>query len=198
LTRIKIPIKFGRRISAFMFWKKWPRRSSGEARRGEIWSALCALLILVGARAEGADQLKQLQDRFDSETHATSKVKVLDKLAAAQFDAATKAGDSGDYVTVGLTLEKYRDNVRSVLQLLKKQEPDADRHPNGYRQLELQVRRGMREVAETIVIAPGEMRPPLELVHKDLLDMDDELIRLLFPRHTKDPQKVPMAPEEKQ
>jgi hypothetical protein len=56
----------------------------------------------------------------------------------------------------------------------------------------------MREVAETIVIAPVELRPPLELVHKELLDIDDELIRLLFPKHTKEPQKVPVTPVEKQ
>jgi hypothetical protein len=154
--------------------------------------------MLAAAVVEGADRVKELQDRFDKEPHATSKVKMLDKLAGAQFEAAGNAGATGDFSTVGLTFEKYRDNVRTVFQLLKKQEPDADRHPTGYRQLELQVRRGMREVAETLIIAPGELRPPLELVRQDLLDMDDELIRLLFPRRTKEPQKVPMAPEEKQ
>jgi hypothetical protein len=83
------------------------------------------------------------------------------------------------------------------LELLKKQEPDADHHPGGYRQLELQLRKGIRELEETRVVAPLDLRPPLELVHKDLIDMDDELIRLLFPRRTKDPEKVPPPPEEK-
>jgi hypothetical protein len=182
-----------------MYWKKWPKKRSSEgARRWDTRAALFALVILVGMVAKGADRVKELQDHFDREPRATGKIKLLDKLASAQFEATSKAGDSGDYVTAGLTLEKYRDNVRDVFQLLKKQEPDADRHSNGYRQLELQVRRGMREVAETIVIAPVELRPPLELVHKDLLDIDDELIRLLFPRHTKEPQKLPVTPVEKQ
>jgi hypothetical protein len=181
-----------------MFWKKWlKKRSSVEAKRRELRAVFCALLILAGTVAKGADKVKELQDHFDKEAHATSKVKALDKLAQAQFDAATKAGGLGDYVAVGLTFEKYRDNVRTTLQLLKKQEPDSDRHPTGYRQLELQVRKGLREVQETLIIAPGEMRPPLEIVRKDLLDLDDELIRLLFPRRTKDPQKVPAVPEEK-
>jgi len=181
-----------------MYWKKWrTKSSSGWARRWQTRAVLCASLVLAGAVAEGADQVKELQHRFDSEVRATSKIKVLDKLAGAQFLAAGDAGGLGDFSTVGLIFEKYRDNVQGVFQLLKKQEPDADRHPNGYRQLELQVRRGMREVAETMVIAPVELRPPLELVRKDLLDMDDELIRLLFPRRTKEPQKVPTAPEAK-
>lgn len=146
--------------------------------------------------AEGANRLKELQDRFDKETHAGNKIKALDKLMDAQFEAERKAGDSGDFVTVGLTLEKYRDNVRTTFVLLKKQEPDADKHSGEYRQLELQVRRGIREVEDTQKIAPLEMRPPLEIVHKDLLDIDDELIRLLFPTRTKIPEKVPPVPEE--
>lgn len=165
--------------------------------RAELCAAACALLLLAATSAEGVDKVKQLQQHFDKEPHATSKVKALDKLAEAQFDAARKAIDSGDAVSLALIFEKYRDNVRSTFLLLKKQEPDADRHPGGYRQLELQTRRGIREVADTLVIAPPEMRPPLEIVQKDLLSMDDELIGLLFPRRTKEPKKVPEAPEEK-
>jgi hypothetical protein len=145
----------------------------------------------------GADKLKELQDHFDKETRAANKIKILDKLAEAQFDACRKAGDSADFVTLGLILEKYRDNVRVVLQLLKQQEPDADRRSSGYRHLELQVRGGIREVEESLIAVPLDLRPPLEIVHKDLLDMDDELIRLLFPRRTKDPENVPAIPEVK-
>ena len=181
-----------------MYWKNWlKKRSSGGAVRAEFCLALCTLLLLVAALAEGVDKVKQLQQHFDKETHATSKVKALDKLAEAQFEAAGKAVASGDAIALALIFEKYRDNVRATFLLLKKQEPDADRHPGGYRQLELQTRRGIREVADTLAIAPPEMRPPLEIVRKDLLSMDDELIGLLFPRRTKDPEKVPAVPGEK-
>ncbi|HXX99782.1 MAG TPA: hypothetical protein VEI54_02605 [Candidatus Limnocylindrales bacterium] len=139
-----------------------------------------------------------MQDRFDKEAHAEAKVKALEKLSEAQFEAAGKAGSLSDFVAVGFIFEKYRDNVRAALDLLKQQEPDADRHPGGYRHLELQLRRGIREVEDTLLVVAPDMRPPLGIVRKDLLDMDDELIRLLFPRRTKDPQKVPSVPEEKQ
>jgi hypothetical protein len=154
--------------------------------------------MLTSAAAQGTDRQKDLQDRFDRETHASGKVKTLDKLADAQFEVATRAGNTGDFTTVGLTLEKYRDNVKATFELLKKQEPDSEKHASGYRQLELQVRKGMREVEQTVMIAPNELRPPLEIVRKDLLDMDNELIRLLFPRHPSVPEKVADAPKEKQ
>jgi hypothetical protein len=150
-----------------------------------------AALGLAGLPAE--DKLKELQDHFDHETHAGTKIKDLQKLSAAQFEAATTAGNAGDYVAVGLILEKYRDNVRAAFELLKKQEPDADKHPGSFRQLELGVRQGIREVEDTLLVSPEPMRPPLEIVHKDLIEVDDALIRLLFPRRTKEPVKVPPA-----
>jgi hypothetical protein len=154
-------------------------------------------MMLITVIAAGLDKVGELQQHFDKESHAGSKVKALDKLTEAQFDAARKASASGDFNSAGLILEKYRDNVRMCLELLKKQEPDVDRHPAGYRQLELQTRRGIREVEDTLLTAPPELRPPLELVHKDVLEMDNELIGLLFPRRTPEPVKVPPVPEVK-
>jgi hypothetical protein len=154
-------------------------------------------MLLTAVVVARLDRVGELQEHFDKETHAGGKVKALDKLTDAQFEASRKASAAGDYNTVGLIMEKYRDNLRACLELLRKQDPDADRHPGGYRQLELQTRRGIREVEDTLLTAPPEVRPPLELVHKDILDMDDELIRLLFPRRTPEPVRVPPAPEEK-
>ncbi len=161
---------------------------------------LTILLVVAAlwcAGAPVADRLKELQERFDRETHAGAKIKYLQKLTPWQFDAAAQAGRTGDYVAVGLIFEKYRDNVKEAFELLKKQEPDADRHPGGYRQLELEARRGIREVSDTLLVTPDAMRPPLEIVRKDLKDTDDALINLLFPRRTKDPVKAPAAAEAK-
>ena len=155
------------------------------------------VFLLACASLFAADRLKDLQDHFDHDLHAAAKIKTLDKLELAEFESATKAGQAGDYSTVGFTFEKYRDNVRAAFELLRKEEPDVDRHGGSYRELELDVRRGIREVEETLLAVPDPMRPPLEIVRGDLLSLDDQLIHLLFPRRTKDPQKVPSPPEAK-
>ncbi|HTZ48527.1 MAG TPA: hypothetical protein VMH20_13095 [Verrucomicrobiae bacterium] len=154
------------------------------------------MLFVCGA-ACGVDRVEELQKSFDKDTHAGSKIKTLEKLSNAQFDVTRKAGAAGDFNTVGFTFEKYRDNVRACFDLLKKQEPDADKHSGDYRRLELQTRRGIRELEDALLTAPPEVHPPLEIVHKDIVDMDDELIRLLFPKRTTEPVKVPPAPEAK-
>lgn len=158
---------------------------------------MCAALLCWSASFATADKLKELQTHFDRENHAGAKIKDLQKLGALEFDAATQASKAGDFIAVGLLFEKYRDNVRQAFELLRKQEPDADRHPGGYRQLELEVRQGIREVEDTLLVAPEDVRPPLEIVRKDLIEVDDALIRHLFPRRTKDPEKVPAAAEAK-
>jgi len=80
-------------------------------------------------------------------------------------------------------MEKYRDNARAAIDALKKDHPDAERHTNGFKQLQIHVHKALREVDEVLVIAPDEYRPPLEIVRRDLATIDGELLDLLFPRH---------------
>jgi hypothetical protein len=182
-----------------MYSKNGPRkRSKGlakQARQRSTCAAAFALLFFVGSLA-ALDKLRDLQEHFDKESHAAGKVKALDKLIDAEFDEIRRTSAAGDFVAAGLIFEKYRDNVRACFELLKKQLPDADKHSSEYRRLELQTRRGLREIEDTLVTAPPDVHPPLEIVRKDILDMDDELIRLLFPKRTPDPQTVPPPPPE--
>jgi hypothetical protein len=125
--------------------------------------------------------LKELQDRFDREDNSVRKAKLIQKLGDAQFEALHAAERAEDYATVGLTLEKYRDNIRQALEGLRKEHPDAERNSNGYRQLQIHAHRGIKEVDEALLAAPDEFKPPLELVRKDLTAMDDKMLELLFP-----------------
>jgi hypothetical protein len=178
-----------------MYWKRPKRRNRCGARGATFFSA-CTVILLTAVFATAFDKLGDLQEHFDKDTHAASKVKDLDRLTDAQFEVARKASSDGNFVAAGLVFEKYRDNVRACFDLLRKQEPDADKHSGSYRHLELQVRRGIREVEDTLLTAPLAMRPPLELVHKDLLDVDDQLIRLLFPRQTAASPSTPPSLED--
>jgi hypothetical protein len=165
--------------------------------RGACWGVLCSLAILLFVFPPGAtESLAELQTRFDRETNSVRKAKIVEKLGDAQFEAARNAGKAGDFVDAGLTLEKYRDNVRTALEALKKQHPDAERQSNGYRQLEFHVRKGIREVDETVLVAPEPYKPPLQIVRQDLGAMEEELIKLLFPRHPTKPPATPPQPEK--
>jgi hypothetical protein len=155
-----------------------------------VLAALCGVAGAVGA----TDKLSDLQARFDSETNGVHKARMLQRLGDAQFEEAIRAEKSGDYGAVDLIMEKYRDNVRAASQVLEKESPDAEHHSNGYRQLEMHVQKGLRQVDELLLVAPVEYKPPLQLVRIDLLSFDDELLRFLFPRRHENKPAVPAAP----
>jgi len=153
------------------------------------------LLVIAGspAMAAGAvETLEQLQQRFDKETDAVRKAKLMQKLGDAQFAKERDATKAGDFVSAGEVLEKYRDNVRASFELLKKKRPQAEKNPNGYKQLESETAEGLREVRDVILAMPEPLRPPMELVQKDLLDMNMQLLKLLFPRRPG--EKPPIDP----
>ena len=174
---------------------------------GTFLGVVCGLLAFVVLTTSGvAQSLADLQARFDRETSGVQKAKLMTKLGEAQFEEARRAGKAGAFDSLGLTLEKYRDNVRAAVDALKKQHPDAERQSNGYRQLEMHLRKGIREVDETILVSPDGYKPPLQIVRQDLIGMDDELLKSLFPRrplekHEAAPpaeKPAPAPPPEKQ
>ena len=168
-----------------------------RARRtslGAVYGLLVSLAILVPVAAES---LADLQTRFDHETNGVQKAKIMTKLGEAQLEETRRAGKAGDYNAVGMTLEKYRDNVRVAVDALKKQHPDAERQSNGYRQLEIHLRKGIREVEETILASPEGYKPPLEIVRQDLISMDEQLLKMLFPQRPAE-QHPATPPAEKQ
>ena len=123
----------------------------------------------------------ELQNRFDHETNSVHKAKLFEKLSDEQLAEVRRASQSSDYNAVGTIMEKYRDNARAAVDALKKEHPNADHQINGYKQLQIHIRRAIRDLKETVLLAPDEYKPPLRLVEHDLSLIDDELLQSLFP-----------------
>jgi hypothetical protein len=156
------------------------------SRWGASLLIILAVVTAVGIARAATDDVHTLQARFDRETNSVHKAKLLERLGDAQLEVTRRASQANDYKTIGLVMEKYRDNARAAVDALKKDHPDAERHTSGFKQLQIHVHKSLREVDEVLVVAPDEYRPPLELVRRDLANIDDELLELLFPRHPSD------------
>jgi hypothetical protein len=155
--------------------------------------ALCWLLLFSPARTVfSGETLEELQRRFDNEADGVNKARMLRKLGDAQFLREREAAKAGDFSTAGLIMEKYRDNVRAALEAVKKVHPDGERHPNGYKQLEMHIEDGLREVQDLLASAPEPYQPPLQIVKADLLELDKETLHRLFPRR---PGEKPLPPK---
>jgi hypothetical protein len=139
----------------------------------------------------------ELQARFDHETNSVHKAKLFEKLSDEQLSEVRRASQASDYNAVGTVMEKYRDNARAAVDALKKEHPNAEHQINGYKQLQIHIRRAIRDLRETVLLAPDEFKPPLQLVERDLSLIDDELLQSLFPspqpRGGASPENQPLA-----
>jgi hypothetical protein len=160
----------------------------GRRARAGMWLAVSAIFCVMCSGAQ--DKIAELQKHFDQETNPVHRAKLLEKLGDAQFAETRRAFKANDLVTVGIVLEKYRDDAREALEGLKKKHPDAEKQPSGYRQLEIHVRRGIREVDEILLRVPEQYQPPLQIVRGDLDRMEREMIGMLF-RHPGDQPRPP-------
>jgi hypothetical protein len=161
------------------------------SRWGASLLIIMSAMVAVGIARAATDDVKSLQTRFDRETNSVHKAKLLEKLGDAQLEQTRRASQANDYKTIGFVMEKYRDNARAAVDALKKDHADAERHTSGFKQLQIHVHKSLREVDQVLVVAPDEYRPPLEIVRRDLANIDDELLELLFPRHPN--EKKPAA-----
>jgi len=161
------------------------------------WASLLMILgamVPAGNTHAATEDVNALQARFDHETNSVHKARLLEKLGDAQLELTRRASQANDYKTIGLVMEKYRDNVRAAVDALRKDHRDAEHHTSGFKQLQIHVHRALRDVDETLVVAPDEYRPPLEIVRRDLAAIDDELLDLLFPRHPTEKKPAAKSP----
>jgi hypothetical protein len=157
---------------------------------------LTLILVSLPRPACAADKLSELQARFDHESNAVHKAKLFEKLGDEQFAEARHASQTRDFKSVGEIMESYRDNARASLDTLRKARPNAERQMGGYKQLQMHIHKGIREVDESLLVAPLEYRPPLQLVRQDLASMDDQLLVMLFPRRPEGKKTVIPPPAE--
>jgi hypothetical protein len=144
---------------------------------------LLLAVVTLAYPALGATQRPiDLQARFDHETNSVRKAKIFGYLGDQAFADARDASQTRDYKAVAEIMEVYRDNARDVFNLLKKEHPNAKRLFGEYKQLQIHIYEGIREVDESLVVSPPEFQPPLTLVRQDLASIDDELLVMIFPR----------------
>ena len=161
-------------------------------------AAFCAARLVASPSHAAVETSSSLQAHFDSEPNSVRKAKLFEKLGNAQMQDARKAQEANDFNSVGLIWEKFRNNVRDALDALQKQHPDAEKQSNGYRQLEVTTRLGIRELDQTVLEAPEPYKPPLTLVRRDLSSMDEQMLKLLFPRRIQDPPSATNPTEKPQ
>jgi hypothetical protein len=128
------------------------------------------------------ERLAQYKTQFDNERDPVRKAKILVKLSESQFQQIRSEADSGK-VDEGLRdLETLRDECVSTHEALKAKAVDPERKSAGFKELEISVRESLHRLREVLAGLSGEDEKHYAKVRVQLEQLNNELIKELFPR----------------
>jgi len=135
-----------------------------------------------GLAAQEYHNTDQWRAKYERETDPVRKSKILLSLGDSEFKDA-EAALADDKTPLALDLMKqYHDQAQSVAKELSDKFPDAERHPNGYKQLQISVRGALRRLDAMIVGLAGDERAPFVEIRGQLDEIDRHLMQQLFPK----------------
>jgi hypothetical protein len=153
-----------------------------------------AILVTVGMlafcanfpiRVSAQDAREKYQAQYQAETDPVRKAKILGKLGSLevrQARADLRAGE--DDKSLGV-LEHYRDEVRATVEALSATGVNAERHPAGFKELQIGLRQTVRQLDDLIAAATFDKRESFQAVRSDLIGLQNSLINALFPDRDK-------------
>jgi hypothetical protein len=143
---------------------------------------LSILLFLISPRAMIAQSsAPEFRARFERDTDPLHRAKMMPQLGEAEFQQIDKDVAAGNLAEALEVAREYRDQVQSCEKALDAKEADPEKHPSGFKQLQISLRQSLRRLDEMMVTITGDEQVPFIELRKDLDQLDRHLIRELFP-----------------
>jgi hypothetical protein len=142
---------------------------------------ILATTILLGAQVKQNHAVDFLA-RFDKESDPLHKARMMPQYGDLEFREIHNAIEEGDFPRAVEHLKAYRDQVQSLEQLLDAKEADPEKHPTGFKQLQISLRGSLRRLDDLIVRLASDDAKPFQDLRKDLEELDRHVVRELFPR----------------
>ena len=150
------------------------------AERLRIWEA-ALIVALFPCVLFAQSHLSKLQSQFARDGDPVHRAKSMPDLGRAEFQEIEKLADEGQLKEALTVLEEYRDQVQSCLEGLDARGINAEKHPNGYKQLQISVRESLRRLDNLLVGLTPDQQPSFMNVRQNLDEVNRHLIRELFP-----------------
>lgn len=142
--------------------------------------------VLAAALAAGAvlpqDRVAELRSKFAQESNPVRKAKLMPRLGEAEFREITSAMAAGRLADAQTGLERYRSEVQECAQKLDAAGIDAEKHADGFKQLQISLRESLRRLDRLIEGLTANEQAPFVAVRKDLDEVNRHLVHELFPR----------------
>ena len=144
--------------------------------------ALAVAMVTACLAAQEYHTTEQWRAKFDHEADPVHRAKLLLPLGEAEFKDAESALANDKAAEALDILKKYRDEAQSCEKALEDKFPDAEKHANGYKQLQISLRGSLRRLDAMIVGLNEDDRKPFVEIRGQLDEIDRHLIQMLFPK----------------
>jgi hypothetical protein len=174
-----------------MSWSGMRRLVGARFVLGLMAACLVAAVFATGARA--GKSLDTLREEYRQETDPFKRAKFFHKLGNALIAEMRKDEEAGEYAGVPPLFLEYRDSAKAAFEALMATGRNAEKHPKGFRELEIHLRQSLRALNDLVFGLPLENRGALLGPQHDVEAMDDQLVRALFPSTKNAPKTPPSA-----
>jgi hypothetical protein len=156
------------------------------------WAGLAVALLLVQAQPQS--RAAEFRARFAREGDPIHRAKLMPQLGEAEFQDIQRQVAAGELSDALETAKEYRSQVQQCQKELDATGVDVEKHPSGFKELQISLRQSLRRLDETLVSFPADDQKPFLEVRKDLDRINRHLIRELFPRQP-GAEEVPQKPK---
>lgn len=145
-----------------------------------ILSSLPAVPVCLAATQQ--DHVAEYKDKYDHENDPVRKAKALATLGDAQVLEFVHQAAANNFDAAFATLTEYRNEVRATFDSLKATGNDAEKKPDGYKQLQIHLRKSLWEMERMMPHISADRHESYEDIRNELGRIQTELIHMLFPR----------------
>jgi len=149
------------------------------------------LLAGIPVAVQAQSQLPMFKARFQQEGDPMRRAQAMPKLGELEFEEITRNADAGKLPDALAVLKEYRDEISSCEKGLDAQKINAEKHPKGYKQLEISLRQSLRKLNNLLVSFTTDEQAPFAEVRQSLEELNRHLIRELFPKGPSDDNTPP-------
>jgi hypothetical protein len=127
------------------------------------------------------DSLAKFEAQYELERDPVAKAKLLAKSGRLELDQVRADLKTDNEEQALSDLEHYRDEVESSVKGLSSAGLNAEKHPGGFKELQISLRQTLRRVDDVISSLPYDKRPWFQAVRSDLAKSQATLMDDLFP-----------------
>ena len=143
------------------------------------------LIAALGSAALSAPaqdpSLIKLESAYQSEANPVRKARLLAKLGPLEVDEASRQLRNNQDDAAFAILERLRDDAHKTTDALFAAQPNAIRHPAGYKELQIGLREALRRLNDLSSEVAIEDEDRLAALRVDLTATQNSLIDALFP-----------------